>query len=491
MVERALGLLLLPLLTRRLDSHEYGLWAQTAVVSSVLMPLVLFGLPAAIVKFFSASLTDAQRHRWMRRTLAATIGLFAVIALCAALAPAAVAVAAYADAAERRFVAILVTVLAADALFDLLVAYLRAAFRMRSIAGLLVARGALRLGFMWAALGVAGWPFWQAFALLAALQLAVVGSAFGLELRRLACAAAAAVDGKPPHAPAPVPHDPARTDFGWRDLLGFAAPLTLVALLTSVNGFTDRFVLTQTLGLQAVAVYAATASLVAITSVAYTVLGFTLFPVLSRAWARGDRVDAARLASEAMRVFLFLALPFSGWLASVADTLLPLLATRAYRVPGAMVLLMGLAATCFGLYQIVLYLLLLAGKGLLAAWLLLAAAALNLALNLLLVPRFGLTGAAGAATVSNALLAATAYLAARRHALARFPWAGLLRIAFGTGLALGALRLIGPWLPGGPGASLLLGLVACAALYAAADLAPGRSVLRALLQGRGPLRPTS
>lgn len=461
MVERVLGLLLLPVLTRELSAAEYGIWAQTVVVSGVLMPLVVFGLPAAIVKFFSAGVAADIRRRWMGRTVVFAGAIFAGFALLAWAAPRSVAIAVYGSDEPSAFVPVLVTLLAADALLDLLIAYLRAAFRMRWIALAMLTRGVLRFGFLLLALRGLEMSFIEAFAVMALLQLALAGIGFVLEWRR--------------RAPEPAP-TLAAGDVSWRALLAFAAPLVLVSVLTSVNGFADRFVLTHLLGLDTLAVYAAVNSLVAITSVAYTVLGFTLFPVLSRMWAQGDSAGAARLAADTVRVFLFIALPYALWLASVIESLLPLMTTQAYRVSAEVALLLGVAAVGYGLYQIMLYLLLLAGRGMQAAGLMLAAALLNAVLNLLLVPRFGLIGAASAAAISNGALASAAYLSAK----ARFPWASAARIGAGAVLAAMAAVAIdraapGQW--GGVAASLLLATLICAAT----DWFAGRSVLRQLV----------
>ncbi|HUG24360.1 lipopolysaccharide biosynthesis protein [Piscinibacter sp.] len=461
MAERVLGLLLLPLLTRELTTAEYGVWAQTLVVSSVLMPLVLFCLPAAIVKFFAAGVAVDERRQWMRRTLVLAGTLFGVLAVAGWSARESVAAAVYGDGAQAAFVPVLIVLLGADALLDLLIAYLRAAFRMRSIALLMLARGVLRFGFLLAALSVLGLSFLPAFVALAVLQLTIVLFAFLFEMRR---------GGRPTSQDAAAAPD-------WHTMLAFAAPLVLVSVLTSVNTFADRFVLTHLLGLDRLAVYAAVSSLVSIANVAYTVLGFTLFPVLSRLWAQGDSAGAIGLARDTVRVFLFMALPYALWLACVIDSLLPLMATQAYRASAEVPLLLGLGAIGYGLYQIMLYLLLLRGHGMRAAWLMLLAALLNIGLNLLLVPRFGLSGAAGAAALSNGALAVGAYVAAR----AQFPWDSAMRTAIGSGLAAAVALAMSRWVAPASWAGVGLSLLLAGALYLAVDLAAGRSVLRAFI----------
>jgi O-antigen/teichoic acid export membrane protein len=462
MAERLLGLLLLPLLTRHLPAADYGVWAQTLVVSGVLMPLVVMCLPAAIVRSFSAGLSAEVRRAWMLRTVALAGFLFLVIGLAASLAGSELARAIYGSAERSDFVPVLVTLLAADALLDLLIAFLRSGFRMRWIALLMLARGGLRFGFMLAALAIFGWTFQRAFLALAVLQLVVVAAAFVRELLR---------------SDAPASNGSAAVLPSWRALLTFAAPLVLVSVLTSINSFGDRFVLTHLLGLDRLAVYAAVSSLVSLTGVAYTVLGFTLFPVLSRLWVAGDLAGAQRLTGDTVRVFLFVALPYVLWLAGSIGSLLPLLTTQAYRVGSELPVLLGLAAVAFGLYQIMLYLLLLSGRGLHAAWMMLAAAALNLTLNLVLVPSLGLLGAAIAAAGSNAMLAALAYAAAK----AKFPWRSAGRIGAAACAAGGAAWLFDRQVVQASWAGVSLSLLAAGLICVGADLAGRGSVIRAFV----------
>ncbi len=466
MAERLIGLLLLPLLTRQLTNVEYGVWAQTAVASSVLMPLVLFGLPAAIVKFFAAGTGSGQRRRWMWRTLAVAGGLLGALGLAAWGGQAVVSVLVYGSVDEQGYVAVLAVVLAADALFDLLIAYLRADFRMRWIAVLLVSRGAVRLGFLLVALTLFDLPFLQVFGILALLQLSLVAIAFAVELGR----SSAGGDG-----------GDGATIVSWHAMLAFAAPLVMLGALTSINAFTDRFVLTHLLGLEAVAVYAAVSSVVGVASAAYAVLGFAMFPVLARQWAQGETQAAAGVARDAVRVFLFIALPFAFWLAAVSDTVLPLLLTPGYRMPAEAVLLLGIGVIGFGLYQIMLYLLLLAGKGMHTAGFMLLAALFNTALNLWLVPRLGITGAALAAALSNAVLAAVACRAAHHHAQARFPWASAARIALAACLAAATAAAAGRWAGLAGWTGVLLGLGLAGTVYMGADLLLGASILRAFV----------
>lgn len=466
LIERALGLLLLPLLTRRLSEAEYGIWAQVAVVSSVLVPLLLACLPTGIVRFFSAGPDDAQRRRWVRRSLALAAGLWGLLALACWLLPVQASAAVFGGVAHIRFIAIALIVLAADVLFDVLVAYLRATFQMRGIAALLVMRGTARFGVMLFALGPLQLRFDTAFALLAALQLilVIVGCAVaGLRRTHHRAAPEGAVE---------------RAQITWQVMFGFCTPLVLMSALSSAHAYADRFALTHQLGLAATAVYAAVMTVVSVVGVVYTVLGFTMFPVLSRMWSEGDQAGATELVAKATCVFLFVALPFIFWLACVSQDLIPLLTTGAYRAPLDVVLMLGMAAVSFGLYQIALYLRLLEGQGSRMVALMLLAALVNGGMNWFLVPRFGLSGAAAAAALSNTLLAVMAYAASWRTARPQFPWARAARIALGALLAAVVSKSVTPAFATMPWAALVFNLALLVGIHVVLDVTTPRSLIR-------------
>ncbi len=463
--ERALGLLLLPLLARAMDRADYGAWTQTAVAAGMLMPVVLFALPTTIVRSFAAELGAAVRLRFFRRLGALVLALFAAVALTLWLARDAVAGLVYGDAAGLALLPALLLLAAADAVAEFALAWLRALGRMGSIAAWTAARCAWRYALLLAILGLGPQaPLAQWLAGYAVAQLLLAAGVLGhslIVLRR----------EPPPQMPAPPPR--------MTELLRFSAPLVALALFTLLGAGLDRFLLVHVLGLGEVAVYAAAAALCGIPAVFYTVLGYTLFPVLARHWNAGEFEQAAQLTRQSLQVFVFLCLPAATLLALAGPALLPLLTTAEYRAAPAVFALLGVSVTAFGGYQILLYTLLLAGRSHQVLLLAMAAAALNLVLNLLLTPRLGLVGAATAAALSNTLMLAVASRLARRIMPWRFPWALLAPSAGRTALAAlpaGALlALMAPtWTV--VGLALALGVLA----YAVLDLARPGSLLRTL-----------
>lgn len=408
LVDRLLALLLLPLLTRSIGAADYGAWTQVLVTSGLLLPLVLFAFPTTIVRSFAAVARSHARLPAFRQLGAIALALFGLAALLswALREPAALAI--WGDAARTVLMPALLTVLAGDAAVEFANAWLRAAGRIGWISAGLVLRSGLRYGVVWVLVApgevtLEGWlPTYATAQLL--LGLALLGLAL-TQLQRAATGASAARQ------------DIAESLGG---LLRFSAPLVALALFGALNASLDRFLLVRGLGLDTVAVYAAAVSLCAVPAALHGVLGFTLFPVLSRAWHEGRLAEARRLTWRALAVFIAAALPLAAAIAFAGPWLLPWLATADYRPPWPVFAGQALAVLLFGIYQILLYPLLLAGRSGRVLAMAVVAATLNAVLNLALIPRLGMTGAALAAALSNAAMLAWAVPQARR-AMPRTP----------------------------------------------------------------------
>jgi O-antigen/teichoic acid export membrane protein len=432
LVERALGFALLAVLTRLLKVEEFGVWAQTAAVCSMLMPVAVLGMPASVVRFFSAGLGSVERARWMGLLLAPSIAIVLAFAAIGALAPDLIAKAVYGDAKYLGYLGILLTLLTADIVFDLLVAFQRASGRMRRIAAALVTRGSLRIGILGLGLTWAQLSFAQAFFALAATQLVLTLLVYAAEARSANAAQAAA---------------PLSATMS--TLLAFAAPMLVTSVLASIHNYVDRLVLAHLAGIKAVAVYSAAGTVVSVVTIAYTVIGFTVFPLLSRVWTSQPRHVAAQIHSQAMAVYLYVAAPLVAWLTVSTNVILPIVATRDYLLSTQTIGLLCGAALTMGVYQVSAYWLLMLSRGKDMAYMTAVALVANVTGSVWLVPIFGVTGAAASAFGVNLVLCVVALFRARSLGAARFPWrVGIRTCGMSLGLAIVMAAFIANLRPG-------------------------------------------
>lgn len=430
LVDRLLGFLLLPLLTRAIVPADYGAWTQTAVAAGVLMPLVLFASSTAVVRYFSAAVNAGDRRRAFAQLGGVAFLLFALCAALVSVLATPLASLVYGGPEYRQLIPALLILLAADATTEFSVAWLRAAGHIGRVAIALILRSLVRYGTVLLLVSGAAGPLVDWIGRYAASQfvlaMAVLGATLGMLWRTPA-----------PAHPVPSP--------SLHELLAFSAPLVILALFTSLNGLLDRFVLVRWLGLDDVAVYAAAVSLCAIPAAFYSVLGFTLFPVLARHWQPPRLDEASRLMTLTLRVFLFLCIPVAALLAVAGRWVLPLLATGAYEAPTTVFFLLGVSVSAAGTYQILLYALLLDGRSRQVLGITMLAAIINLTLNLWLARGLGVVGAAGAAAVSNLVMVGVSARLVRRVLRWNFPWSWLWTTVGHALLAMLPLGVLLTW----------------------------------------------
>ena len=465
-VDRLVGFLLLPILTRLIGPDEYGLWSQSVVVTSMLIPLVLMGFQTALVQFFSATPEDDPVRRSLTAAMLLAIGLaLSVLGMVAAVWPEAVARLAFGVDTAAALAFPLFLLVASEAGHEFAVGHLRASGRIQRLAVYLSIKSLLRLMAPVAALAILNSGLDGALLALAAAQMALLAVIVWREILPASLLSAGLAPGR------------AR----WAEVLSYTLPLVALAGMTMAHNFADRFFLTHLLGLQRVAVYAAVASLVGMAAVFYTVQGFTLFPALAALWSGGHREAASRIATRALHFFLYCAVPLILLLAVVSPTLLPMIATDAYHARPLVFLLLGGAVIGFGCYQILLYLVLLSGRGLSGLSAMTAAAIANIALNFALVPLAGLAGAAGAACLSNLFLALLTGRTARQGLAFAFPWREAVDIAVRSLLAALCIMAAGIWLDLSSPPMLVAALLVAAALYILPDIFRPGSPPRLLL----------
>ncbi|HYD28782.1 lipopolysaccharide biosynthesis protein [Brevundimonas sp.] len=250
----------------------------------------------------------------------------------------------------------------------------------------------------------------------------------------------------------------------------YGYPIAASLALTVVLSSTDRFLLAAFMDEAAVGAYHAGYSIANRTlDVLFLWLGSAGQPALIMALERGgpDRLKTA--AREQLSTFLLIGLPAAAGVALVAGPLAEVLIGEELRVAAASVtpwialsaLLFGLTAYYFGQAFTL-------GK---KTKLLLIAMAIptgmNVVLNLILVPRFGLMGAAWATAASFGIGLLATQMIGRRVMALPIPWENLVR----CGVATGVMAVVVAQLPAIGGiAELTLDATVGGMVYAAAAL---------------------
>lgn len=463
-VQGAVGLLTIVLFTRVLDPAQYGVYALAFSVGSLTQTVLLTWTEAAMARFLAARQEDGRLADHFATLYRLWIGAAVVVPLACA----AVALSPLNAPLKVAIVAALACVLV-NSLVKLALERRRAAGDVAGAAVLTIVQNA------------------GGFALGLALAFAGLGGAapiLGVGAISAACAALV------------LPKELERLSGGRFDralaraYAAYGLPVSLSLILALVLASTDRLLLGAFLDEATVGVYHAGYSLGSRTlDVVFIWLGMAGAPALIAALERGGEAALKAAAREQASAMILLTLPAAVGLALVARPLADLMIGEALR-DGASHVTPWIAASGWLAGMTTYYLLqafTLARRTPLLIVSMLAPAAANVVLNLVLIPRLGLDGALWATTVSYGIGAVAAWALARRACALPIPW-DVLAMAGAASLAMAACVLALPSLGGLAELALKAGVGAAAygAIVLALDVAGLRARLSELLPRRIP-----
>ena len=451
------GFIALAIYTRLLPPELYGRYALVVAGVNLAYAVLFQWLRLGLLRFLPAY---PDRPQPLLATLLAGYGAMAGLglaigALAAALAP---------DAGWRALALLAVLLLWAQAWFELNLNLAQSRLEPARYGLLALAKAVLALaggtGLILLGLGAAG---------------PLLGQALGMLLPGLVVAAVAWRGIRP----RPVPGLTGT-------LLAYALPLTLTFALNFVISSSDRFLVAWYLGTEAAGTYAAGYDLgwVAVASL-MTAVNLAGYSLVMRALERDGPAAAQRQLRQNGLLLLTVALPALTLVTTLAPNVARVVLGAPFRAEGARLLPWIGVAACLGgamLYYTNLAFQL-SRRTVGQLWVSLAAALLNLVLNGLWIPRFGLLGAAWATLLAYGLGLALGWRLGRRvFPLPLLPADALKPVGAALAMAL-ALWPCRAWLgPAALGAEVVLGLLVYALALGLLDLAFGRGGLRRQLR---------
>jgi O-antigen/teichoic acid export membrane protein len=400
------GLVAIPLIVKFLGAAEYGVWVQTLALVDFSSSVVGANLHHPLVRFLSES---PERGRKIYGTLlAATVATGIVGGLVFFSAAESVSRFALGDASHAWEVRVggLLLLCYNVRLFNLN-AYRalgrmkeRAAFELLSTFGMLAGMSLL----LWSGYRLPGvFIFMGAWEAAFALALCVhIGRIVGV----------GSFDGRL-----------------LKDALRYALPLLPAGLSVWILDRSDRLVIGHFMGPESVGVYSANYALAGLLMVFQTPLQVTLLPKVSSLW-NAERATAVRYVSLSNKLFLTFAIPFVVGAPMVARPLLARLGNEEISAGGGtLTFLIAAGVLMWGVSVMLTQIFYGARRTLPVGVVTVAAALLNLLLNFLLVPTWGVAGAAFATLVSYAASCAALYALSLKIARLDFYAPRLLKCA--------------------------------------------------------------
>jgi len=433
--------LAIPIFTRLLDPDDLGRNKLVEATVTMLGALLFQWARLSLVRYLPAFKDDPAKFK--STLVSATFVMIATMGVIAA-----VACAFPIGKAQRMVIAACWLMLAVQALFELCCEYTRSTLKpwrfmvlqlMRSCGGIVLGVILIKLGFGW-------WG--PLIATLAGMMFAVAWC---------------------------YPRD-------WRDIrfsidrmvlkkiCVYGIPLSLTVALANVVSGTDRFLLAGFKGEAAAGLYSVAVDFTGQTlTLLMLVINMAVFPVAVRAWENHGR-EAAQIQMRANASLLMaIGVPCVIGLSLLARNIAECFLGLSFRQAAAQIMplvalgtfLANLKAFHFdAAFQF-------AHRTIYQVWIVLFVAVVNIGLNVIAIPRWGINGAAGASVLAYVIsIGLTAWLG-RRHFSLPFPIGAAARVLLASGLMAAALYPVRGYL----GVLAMAGQVAMGAVVYGALLA--------------------
>lgn len=416
-VTRLAGLFLLPIYTRFLTPDDFGKLAITILFSTVVALVLEFGQRTALFRFYFDNENAAARRR-----LTGTVLLFLLVAAAVVLAPLILfldrlAVTLISD----QSLVPLIKIALIGTFFDVGSTVPFAIFRAKQYAVKYATLSSSRF-FINVCLNITA---------IVILRRGVVGLVYANLLTSILFFAVCIV--------LTAREIEWTIDFGLlKQVLRFGLPLIPASLAYWALSLSDRFFLQKYADLSQVGVYSVSYSVAA---VLHMVMGWFNTAYAPYCFSIAKDSDAPTVYSRVMLYSIALLTFFALALSLFAPEVLFILTPPAYHQAARIVPLIVLSYLFYELYYLFSFGFDLTGKTGYTPFIIGAAALVNLILNIILIPRFGMMGAAAATLFSYLLLPIIEYPLVRRLYWIPYEWERLVKLLV-TSLAI---YLVGVW----------------------------------------------
>ena len=375
------GLLQLPLLTKTMGAHDYGLWSQFLVTVSLIMPFTSLGLGGAMIRFLAAERNRAEIQEGFYSVLFVILGINLVVVI-ALFGFADIIADSFFDGATSivRVTGIVVLISAAN---SICLALIRTFLQTVKFNIVTIAERCIQLGVI-AYLALNGYDIFSVIVSVMVVKLAVfvfllfhIRSMVGIKRPRFS---------------------------RLKQYLGYSIPLLPRGLAFWLVNLSDRYVIGFFLGSVSVGIYSAAYGLGSLPYSLEAILLFVMMATLSKLYDENRMAEVKNHLSYSLKYLMAIVIPFLFGCTIIGEPVLSLFSTPEIASSGRWVFpVIALAVTLLGVHNIMSYILMLTRRTKVLAVTWVIAAAINIGLNILLVPQFGVIAAAITTLIAYAL----------------------------------------------------------------------------------------
>lgn len=373
----------LPILTKWLGASLYGTWSLIWVTIVLITPLATLGLGMAMLRFLAAERdVDRIRERFLSvvfTILVAGVFVSLILFLCSDLFASSI----IGDINSSHLVKLGSFMILTQALSLISITFFRTFRQIKWYSALLVTKAAAQVGLM-VCLLLLGWELRGVIIAALASDILCIAIAFSVALRQVGF------------------RFPKFTEL--KDYLKYGLPLVPGTTVSWIVSASDRYIIGYFMEARDVGIYAAAYTLAHIISLFLGPIQVVLLPAISKLYDNGEIAKTRTYLKYSLKYLMLLSIPAAFGLSILAFPLLRILTTSEFVSGNVVIPFIASGILFHSLYQVCHYINHLVKKTYWVARLLGISAVLNIGLNLLLIPRLGILGAAVATLIAYAVL---------------------------------------------------------------------------------------
>ncbi|OHA68512.1 MAG: hypothetical protein A3A27_01685 [Candidatus Wildermuthbacteria bacterium RIFCSPLOWO2_01_FULL_47_18] len=421
MLTNVRGFILLPILAKTLGAAEYGIWSQLSITVNFLIPLTSLGLPNALIRFLPATkeARDAREQIWS--SVLFTLGISALAGLCIVLLGGPLQRVVQIPLPFMVFLAFLVITQSLNNVFS---GTIQAFQEAKKLSAFIILSPLADIVFVSIAVatnqGLLGavYAMFLAKLLILALFLLIIASKVGVALPNFS---------------------------RMKEYLSFSLPTVAGNLSYRVVQVGDQYVIGVVLGILFVGYYAPAYSLGILLNMFTLPIGMVLPALLAKLFSENNTREIQKYLSNTLTYVFLLLIPATCGISILSKQLLEMFSTAEIALHSYLVVPFVAASFLLfaaqGIFVQVLYLF---KKTRAVGVMWFFAALLNLGLNLVFVPLWGLLGAAFTTLLAYLFVFAATWFISSQYLPFPIEWKTLFKSAAAAIAMSAAILLFGP-----------------------------------------------
>lgn len=415
------GLVFLPIITKILGAGDYGIWSQIKITMGLLATLALLGLHESLTRFLPAS----KDKKAMQEGVSSSLSVVSLIVLAIAVILIIFSVpASYFFHFDPVFIRLLALIVIFESLITILLTAVQAIREIGRYFWLAILKMFGEAGLAMGAIFL-GYGLYGAVLSLLIIRIIVFLATILFVFKKIGIK---------------IP------DFSLvKDYLKFGLPTILNNFSYSMVTSADRYLIGFFLGIIFVGYYAPAYSIAML-------LSFFLFPIASmlsvalpRFFDSDDIEQVKKYLSYSLKYFLLAIIPAVFGVSFLAKNLLIIFSTQEIAEKGYLVVpFVALSIFLYGVSYFFTQILVLFKKTNLIAGIWAASAILNIILNIIFIPAFGILAAAAVTFVSYFFSFSFLWFLSSKKLKFKIDWSFILKSVLASALMVLAISLLNP-----------------------------------------------